>query len=150
MRTVKECPACGEDVLRNQQKYEEDDTYNVWMTSNGLQLYAIVCKDCFHVYKKEKQMSKDKMEMPTKEQILEAASDCPQAKDALAKLFPKAFEEDKKDRKYCCQWMKNAIEEVGAIIASDICFRIPQRAGKDNRVGEDLVYFCPRCGKNIG
>ena len=40
-------------------------------------------------------MTKDKMmEMPTKAQILETAKDCPQAKDALAKLFPKAFDEE--------------------------------------------------------
>ena len=37
-------------------------------------------------------MSKDKMDMPTKAQILETAKSCPQAKDALKKLFPKAFD----------------------------------------------------------
>ena len=43
-------------------------------------------------------MSKDKIDTPSKEQILEAANDCPQAKDALTKLFPKAFEEEEEWR----------------------------------------------------
>ena len=55
-------------------------------------------------------MSKNKMDMPTKEQILEAADDCPQAKGALKKLFPKAFDDDKE---YCCNWMKDTVELEG-------------------------------------
>lgn len=35
------------------------------------------------------------MKTPTKEQILEAAKTSPEAKDALKKLFPEVFEEDK-------------------------------------------------------
>ncbi len=36
------------------------------------------------------------MEMPTKEQILEAANDCPQAKAVLQKLWPSIFKEKEK------------------------------------------------------
>lgn len=35
------------------------------------------------------------MKMPSKEQILEASKDCPDAKEVLAKLFPEAFKEEK-------------------------------------------------------
>jgi len=43
---------------------------------------------------KEKQMKQEKREMPTKEQIIDAASDCGTTKKALEKLFPWAFEDD--------------------------------------------------------
>ena len=34
------------------------------------------------------------MKMPSKEQILEASKDCPDAKEVLKKLFPEAFKEE--------------------------------------------------------
>ena len=37
------------------------------------------------------------MKMPSKEQILKASKDCPDAKEVLKKLFPEAFKEEWED-----------------------------------------------------
>ena len=37
------------------------------------------------------------MKMPSKEQILEASKDCPDAKEVLTKLFPEAFKEPEEE-----------------------------------------------------
>jgi len=93
MKKVNHCPSCKNDILFGREKYEEDDTYNVWVDRYGLKFYLPVCKKCFNIHKKEYKMKDEIAEVKIKDLKKAYNEGCEDVKATLKKMYPDVFKE---------------------------------------------------------
>ena len=89
-------------------------------------------------------MSKDEtVEFKVKDIKKAYDNGCGDVKKVLKDMCPKVFEEE-----HCCEWMEEAITTLG-IIKKESVYRFRQHIAKGGKFGKDVIYFCPRCGKEL-
>ena len=105
-------------------------------------VYGSTCKQI-----KEKQMKREGYEETVEFKVkdIKKAYDngCGDVKKVLKDMCPKVFEEE-----HCCEWMEEAITTLG-IIKKESVYRFRQHIAKGGKFGKDVIYFCPRCGKEL-